>query len=46
VPDIYDLPQNRPNPFYPTTEINYAIPKAGGVELMVFDSIGKVVYEL
>ena len=43
VPDVYILSQNYPNPFNPATTISYAIPKAGNVELRVYDVLGRQV---
>jgi hypothetical protein len=43
VPSIYSLSQNYPNPFNPVTVINFSIPKAGNVQLKVFDELGKEV---
>jgi hypothetical protein len=37
----YKLEQNFPNPFNPTTTINYSIQKAGEVTLKVYDMLGK-----
>ncbi|MDP3150729.1 MAG: S41 family peptidase [Ignavibacteria bacterium] len=39
----YSLEQNYPNPFNPVTTITYQIPKAGKVELKVFDILGREI---
>ena len=41
VPGRYELSQNYPNPFNPVTNINFSIPKAGQVKLVVFDIAGR-----
>lgn len=46
VPDKFSLEQNYPNPFNPVTNINFNIPKAGNVKLVVFDAVGKEVATL
>jgi Concanavalin A-like lectin/glucanases superfamily/Secretion system C-terminal sorting domain len=46
IPTRYNLEQNYPNPFNPTTSINFAIPKAGLVDLKVFDILGREVIVL
>ena len=38
--------KNYPNPFNPTTEISYSVPKNGYVTLKVFDLIGREVATL
>jgi Secretion system C-terminal sorting domain len=43
IPSEYNLEQNYPNPFNPVTSINFAIPKAGLVDLKVFDVLGREV---
>jgi hypothetical protein len=43
VPNYYLLKQNYPNPFNPSTNIEYAIPKAGDVEIIVFDILGREI---
>jgi hypothetical protein len=39
----YALSQNFPNPFNPTTNIKFAIPKEGFVTLKIYDMLGKEV---
>lgn len=39
----YRLAQNFPNPFNPTTTIEYAVPKGENVKLLVYDLIGNLV---
>lgn len=46
MPDKFELSQNYPNPFNPMTNINFSIPRAGYVKLVVFDPLGKGVAEL
>jgi len=42
----YDLAQNKPNPFNPTTTIEYDIPVETAVSLKVFDHLGREVATL
>ncbi len=42
----YDLKQNFPNPFNPTTEIHYTIPKTEKVKIVVYDLLGRQVKTL
>ncbi len=43
VPDSYELSQNFPNPFNPTTQISFQLPQAGQVTLEVFNLVGQRV---
>ncbi len=42
----YRLAQNYPNPFNPATTISYQIPRAGHVELNIYDVSGRLVRKL
>ncbi|MDQ3019125.1 MAG: T9SS type A sorting domain-containing protein [Bacteroidota bacterium] len=44
--DKYSLEQNSPNPFNPTTTINYQLPVAGFTSINVFDIAGRLVSTL
>jgi fibronectin type 3 domain-containing protein len=46
MPKRYALNQNRPNPFNPVTEIQFAIPEAGNVRLEVYNLQGQLVKTL
>ena len=46
VPGTYDLAQNFPNPFNPSTRIRFGIPKSGLVTVKVYDMLGKEVATL
>jgi hypothetical protein len=41
IPSAYSLSQNYPNPFNPETNIKFAIPKNGFVNIAIFDMLGK-----
>lgn len=45
-PETYDLGQNHPNPFNPTTIIKYQIPNPNYVSLKVYDVLGREVATL
>ena len=46
LPDNYTLRQNFPNPFNPTTKIQYSIPKSSHIVLTIYDGRGQIVEQL
>ena len=46
IPSGYALQQNFPNPFNPTTEIEFKVAKAGLTTLRVYDIVGREVSTL
>src|ERR1035437_6877243 len=46
IPSGFELEQNFPNPFNPTTAILYEVPSRSHVKLTVFDQLGRVVETL
>ena len=43
VPKAFSLAQNYPNPFNSTTAIGFALPRAGAIQLAVFNALGQQV---
>ncbi|MCE1163886.1 MAG: T9SS type A sorting domain-containing protein [Bacteroidetes bacterium] len=46
IPRNYLLHQNYPNPFNPVTKIRYEVPKAGIINLSVYDILGRKIVTL
>lgn len=46
LPGKFALAQNFPNPFNPTTQISFVLPKAGTTTLKVYDLLGRAVTTL
>ena len=46
VPVRFELMQNFPNPFNPSTTIKYALPKESNVELRIYDIMGREIKSL
>ncbi len=46
IPASYFLYQNFPNPFNPSTKINFDLPKSGAVRVVVYNNLGEEISEL
>ena len=46
IPDEFVLYPNYPNPFNPSTKIDYGLPEASNVKLMIYDILGRQVKTL
>ena len=46
LPTVYALDANYPNPFNPSTNIQFALPEAGEVSLTIYDLTGRVIQTL
>ena len=46
LPKKYELSQNFPNPFNPTTQIKFSIPKISHVTLTIYNALGQKVVDL
>ena len=46
LPSKYELEQNFPNPFNPSTNIRYSIVKTSKVSLKIYDILGRLVQTL
>ena len=46
MPEVYELHAGYPNPFNPTTQIKFDLPKDANVSLVIYDVLGRKVAEL
>lgn len=46
LPTIFELSQNFPNPFNPSTQIRFALPVSANVKITIYNLLGEVVKQL
>ncbi len=46
MPNIFELSQNHPNPFNPSTNIHFTLSESKNVQLFVYDNLGRVISTL
>jgi len=46
LPKSFDLSQNFPNPFNPTTKIDYELPQDCNVKVIMYDALGREIRTL
>lgn len=46
IPETFNLNQNFPNPFNPTTSIRFDLPKRSAVKIEIFDILGRSIGEI
>jgi len=46
LPTAYDLQQNYLNPFNPSTQIQFALPKASHVKFEIYNALGEIIATL
>ncbi|MFZ1729354.1 MAG: FlgD immunoglobulin-like domain containing protein [Bacteroidota bacterium] len=46
IPEVFQLSQNYPNPFNPSTSIKFSVTRSADVQLLVYNSTGKLIKKL
>jgi hypothetical protein len=46
LPNLYDMTQNFPNPFNPSTTISFSLPVDANIKITVFNSLGEKIHEI
>jgi hypothetical protein len=46
VPKKFEVSQNYPNPFNPVTKIDYQLPEAGKIKIVIYDMLGREIKNL